>query len=275
MAEASKEIMEFTKTQEQRQAEAEAQRRQRALEAEHLAQAERQRAAEAERQRRPQAEQHRAAEAERQRTLEAEQQRLAQAEQQRLAQAEQQRAAEAERQRALEAEQQRLAQAERQRAAEAKVAATPARHQGPEQRMQICVKTLTGNVANIDVEALDTIADIKLKFQNQEGTPAEKQKLIFGGKQLEDSRALADYGIKQGAAVHVVVALSSGPPCGLRRNAVDADRLSRGLERGAILCIRPSTRSIPSHGAAVSIHQRELRRRLEQRHASPTICGWG
>ena len=78
--------------------------------------------------------------------------------------------------------------------------------------MQICVKTLTGNVANIDVEALDTIADIKLKFQNQEGTPAEKQKLIFGGKQLEDSRALADYGIKQGAAIHVVVALSSGPP---------------------------------------------------------------
>ena len=192
-----------------------------ASEASPIAQAERQRAAEAESQRALAAEQQRLAQAERQRAAEAERQRALAAEQQRLAQAEQQCAAEAERQRALEARQQCLAQAERQRAAEAEaerqreaeaeVAAKSARHRGLEQSMQICVKTLAGNVTNIDIEASDTIADVKLEFQNKEGTPPEKQKLIFGGQQLEDSRTLADYGIKQGATIYVVMALSCRP----------------------------------------------------------------
>ncbi|KAH8817860.1 hypothetical protein DL96DRAFT_1751790 [Flagelloscypha sp. PMI_526] len=56
--------------------------------------------------------------------------------------------------------------------------------------MQIFYKGLDGKTWTLHVHSIDTIYEVKGQIQNQIGIPAWSQRLIYGGKQLEDQRMI-------------------------------------------------------------------------------------
>lgn len=73
--------------------------------------------------------------------------------------------------------------------------------------MQLFVKTLTGKTVSIEVEEGESIEDVKAKIAEKEGIPAEQQRLIFGGQQLQDAKTIDDYDVGDDATLHLVLRL--------------------------------------------------------------------
>lgn len=73
--------------------------------------------------------------------------------------------------------------------------------------IQVALKSLSGKTIKIDIGLDNTIDDLKMKVQVAEGLPISQQRIIYAGRQLEDERNLADYGIQNYATISLVTKL--------------------------------------------------------------------
>ena len=72
---------------------------------------------------------------------------------------------------------------------------------------QVFVRTLSDKSIRLEVQPQYTIYHIKQMIEERENVSVPEQRLIFGGKQLEDERTLADYQITDGMTMHLVLRL--------------------------------------------------------------------
>ncbi len=76
--------------------------------------------------------------------------------------------------------------------------------------MQIFIKTLSGKTLTLDISSNESISNIKNKIHEKEGIPVDHQRLVFNGKQLEDTESVGSYGITSESNLHLVLRLKGG-----------------------------------------------------------------
>ena len=88
-------------------------------------------------------------------------------------------------------------------------------------RVQIYVKTPTGKTITLEVEASDTIENVKAIIQDKEGIQADQQQLTYYGGKLEDGQTLSNYSIQEYDVIRILL-LTGGKWC-LRAHALQQE----------------------------------------------------
>ena len=82
--------------------------------------------------------------------------------------------------------------------------------EGEVEPWQIFVNMFTNRTITISTQPFATVSKILVQIEENAGPRPNESRLIFGGKQLEPSRMLAEYGVQKGSTLHLVLSLSGG-----------------------------------------------------------------
>jgi hypothetical protein len=69
--------------------------------------------------------------------------------------------------------------------------------------VQIFVKTLNGKTIALMISPADTVDKLLAKVEQRTQIPSSEQRLLYGGKQLELGKLLADYNITKESTLHL------------------------------------------------------------------------
>ncbi|EDV28097.1 uncharacterized protein TRIADDRAFT_53340 [Trichoplax adhaerens] len=67
--------------------------------------------------------------------------------------------------------------------------------------MKITIKTLDQKTREVDVTPEDTVSDLKLLLEKSTNIPAERQRLIYNARAIDDDRSLREF---DGCTLHLV-----------------------------------------------------------------------
>ena len=69
---------------------------------------------------------------------------------------------------------------------------------------QVYVKTLTGQTITLEVDtASDTVDDLRLQLEGEEGTPVSQQRLVCDGNELLSGTPLSQYPRLSRSTIHL------------------------------------------------------------------------
>ena len=77
-------------------------------------------------------------------------------------------------------------------------------------KIQLFFKTLTNRTRVIRAKPDATILELKQSFFDSDGVPVDAQRLIWGGKELNNKLTLQDYNIQQESTIYPVLRLRGG-----------------------------------------------------------------
>lgn len=76
--------------------------------------------------------------------------------------------------------------------------------------MLIFIRTLVGKKNPYTVESTWSTSRLKELLQEKEGIDVNQIRLIYGGKQMEDTRSIESYEMQAGSTIHMILQLRGG-----------------------------------------------------------------
>jgi hypothetical protein len=76
--------------------------------------------------------------------------------------------------------------------------------------INIQIKTATGKTFTININPNETILYLKKQIYLSQDVSLDSQRIVYGGKQLEDHKRICDYNITDECTVHIILRLRGG-----------------------------------------------------------------
>ena len=76
--------------------------------------------------------------------------------------------------------------------------------------LQLFVRTVSGRTLPLQVESGETVEAVKQMLQERENVDVDHQRLVFAGKELDDSKTLESYNLKGDETLEMLFKIAGG-----------------------------------------------------------------